>query len=103
MSPGPHFGILFRRPFLQVHSTMSPGPHFGILFRRPPTPFTAIMYRFLAPLLSAQFIRVATAQPTDILSLAFLPARPRFIAYRALRERRGPGRPSWAGRLGPDP
>merc|ERR1719284_2267821 len=78
------FKTFFRNsglPFLHVQSTMSPGPQFGIMFRRPPMPLTASMYRFLAPLLSAQFIGVATEQPTDILSLAFLPARPRFIAY----------------------
>merc|ERR1719356_1977735 len=100
------FSTFFRSsglPFLHVQSTMSPGPQFGILFRRPPMPFTAIMYRFLAPLLSAQFIRVATEQPTDILSLAALPARPRFIASYPPHVRRGPGRPNWARRLGPRP
>jgi len=66
-------------PFLHVARTMSPGAQLGILFKRPPIPLTAIMYKFLAPLLSAQFIRDATHRPRLILSLAFLPARPRFI------------------------
>eukprot|EP00421_Protoceratium_reticulatum_P017062 CAMPEP_0168390494 /NCGR_PEP_ID=MMETSP0228-20121227/17503_1 /TAXON_ID=133427 /ORGANISM="Protoceratium reticulatum, Strain CCCM 535 (=CCMP 1889)" /LENGTH=40 /DNA_ID= /DNA_START= /DNA_END= /DNA_ORIENTATION= len=39
---------------------MSPGAQFGILFKRPPIPRTAMMYRFFAPLLSAQFMREAT-------------------------------------------
>eukprot|EP00443_Scrippsiella_acuminata_P067030 CAMPEP_0115478104 /NCGR_PEP_ID=MMETSP0271-20121206/56026_1 /TAXON_ID=71861 /ORGANISM="Scrippsiella trochoidea, Strain CCMP3099" /LENGTH=76 /DNA_ID=CAMNT_0002905629 /DNA_START=165 /DNA_END=395 /DNA_ORIENTATION=+ len=60
---------------------MSPGPHCGILFSRPPIPLTAMMYKFFAPLLSAQFIRVATPQPRDIFSLPpERPPRPRFIS-----------------------
>merc|ERR1740121_664730 len=66
-------------PFLHVHRTMSPGPQFGILFNRPPIPRTAMMKRFLAPLLSAQFINVKTLQPRDILSFATRPAFPRFM------------------------
>merc|ERR1719330_1091619 len=43
-------------------------------------PTTAMMYRFLAPLLSAQFINVATLRPRDMRSLPPLfPPRPRFI------------------------
>ena len=62
-------------------STMSPGPQFGIMFRRPPMPRTAMMYRFLAPLLSAQFMSVATQQPRVIFSLPpARPTRPRFMA-----------------------
>merc|ERR1719382_454752 len=66
-------------PFLHVHNTMSPGPQFGILFKRPPIPRTAIMNKFLAPELSAQFIKVNTLQPSDILSFATRPAFPRFM------------------------
>merc|ERR1719145_369741 len=44
-------------------------------------PTTAMMYRFLAPLLSAQFISVATLRPRDMRSLPpLLPPRPRFIS-----------------------
>merc|ERR1719362_2607913 len=43
-------------------------------------PTTAMMYRFLAPLLSAQFISVDTLRPRDMRSLPpLLPPRPRFI------------------------
>merc|ERR1719422_2757305 len=43
-------------------------------------PTTAMMYKFLAPLLSAQFISVATLRPRDMRSLPpLLPPRPRFI------------------------
>merc|ERR1719213_1568237 len=42
-------------------------------------PTTAMMYRFLAPLLSAQFISVATLKPRDMRSLDILLARPFFI------------------------
>merc|ERR1740129_810155 len=44
-------------------------------------PTTAMMYRFLEPLLSAQFISVATLRPRDMRSLPPpLPPRPRFIS-----------------------
>merc|ERR1719215_289925 len=66
-------------PFLQVHKTISPGAQFGSLFRRPPMPRTAMMYKFFAPELSAQFIVVATLHSKDIFSLVALPAFPRFI------------------------
>lgn len=38
-------------PFLTVATNISPAPAAGILFRRPLMPFTAITYRFLAPIL----------------------------------------------------
>merc|ERR1719424_756699 len=72
-------------PFLQVARNMSPGAAQGILFKRPPMPHTAMMYRFLAPLLSAQFIRDATHIPVEIFSLAACPARPRFIFGRVIK------------------
>merc|ERR1719464_2056124 len=54
-------------------------------------PTTAMMYRFLAPLLSAQFINVATLRPRDMRSLPpDLPPRPRFIFGSLQRE-------PWAG------
>merc|ERR1719218_585807 len=42
-------------------------------------PRTAMMYKFLAPLLSAQFMREATQRPVEIFNLDARPARPRFI------------------------
>merc|ERR1719162_1871356 len=66
-------------PFFTVARTMSPGAQHGILFKRPPIPRTAMTYRFLAPLLSAQFMSDATHIPVEILSLHPLDARPRFI------------------------
>merc|ERR1719464_2615827 len=51
-------------------------------------PTTAMMYRFLAPLLSAQFINVATLRPRDMRSLPpLLPPRPRFILLRGVGDR----------------
>merc|ERR1719498_800776 len=66
-------------PFFTLQRTKSPGEQFGSLFKRPPMPMTAIMYRFFAPLLSAQFIREATCRPVEIFNFAARPARPRFI------------------------
>lgn len=43
-------------PFLTVAMTMSPTPPAGNRFRRAPIPLTAMMYRFRAPELSAQFM-----------------------------------------------
>merc|ERR1719329_342929 len=72
-------------PFLQVHRTISPGEALGMMFKRPPIPQTARTYKFLAPLLSAQFINEATLKPIDIFSLVTLPApRPRFMAKTRL-------------------
>merc|ERR1719235_1177459 len=51
-------------------------------------PFTASMYRFLAPLLSAQFMTAATFRPRDMRSLPPpLPPRPRFIVAGPREER----------------
>ena len=53
-------------PFLTVAKTMSPDPAAGSRLRRPLIPFTAIIYRFLAPVLSAQFITAPTGRPKEI-------------------------------------
>merc|ERR1719497_143502 len=46
------------------------------------------MYKFLAPLLSAQFSTDATPQPKDILSLPPLrPPRPRFMVLESVLTR----------------
>merc|ERR1719515_697549 len=42
---------------------MSPEHALGRRFRREPQPFAAMMYRFLAPVLSAQLIVAATGRP----------------------------------------
>jgi len=44
---------------------MSPDPALGSLLRRPPTLQTAMMWRFLAPLLSQQLITAATGRPAE--------------------------------------
>lgn len=51
-------------PFLTVARTMSPDAAAGNLFNRPLMPLTAIMYKFLAPVLSAQLITAPTGRPT---------------------------------------
>merc|ERR1719510_763278 len=61
-------------PFLTVATTMSPLPAAGRRFRRPRIPPTAMMYRFLAPVLSAQLITAPTGRPSEIRNLA--PADP---------------------------
>ena len=50
-------------PFFTVARTMSPGPALGSRLRRAPKPTTAMMYRFLAPVLSAQFITDRVCRP----------------------------------------
>merc|ERR1719361_947428 len=61
-------------PFLTVASTMSPLAAAGSLLRRPRMPPTAMMYRFLAPVLSAQLITAPTGRPSEMRNLA--PADP---------------------------
>merc|ERR550539_6021 len=61
-------------PFLTVATIMSPAPAAGILFRRPLIPCTAITYRFLAPVLSAQFMTAPTGKAREIRN--FPPAEP---------------------------
>jgi hypothetical protein len=50
-------------PFFIVAITMSPTQAKGSLLRRHLIPFTKMMYRFLAPVLSAQFMVAATIDP----------------------------------------
>lgn len=61
-------------PFLTVAITISPTHAEGNRLRRPLIPFTEMMYRFLAPVLSAQLTVAATGRPNDIRNL--LPAEP---------------------------
>lgn len=56
-------------PFFTVARNMSPVAADGILFNLAPKPCTAIRYRFLAPVLSAQFMVAATGKPREILNL----------------------------------
>lgn len=71
-------GMTFLRrsgfPFLTVAITMSPTQADGNLLSLPLIPLTEIMYRFFAPVLSAQFTVAATGRPSDILNL--FPAEP---------------------------
>jgi hypothetical protein len=48
---------------------MSPTPADGNLFNLPLIHLTAMMYKFLAPELSAQFMTAATGKPRVILNL----------------------------------
>ena len=64
-------------PFFTVARTISPGPAFGKRLSRDPHPLTAIIYKFFAPVLSAQFMTAATGRPQvkrNLLPLAALPA-----------------------------
>ena len=56
-------------PFLTVQMIISPTQADGILFKRAPKPLTAMTYKFLAPVLSAQLIVAATGKPSEILNL----------------------------------
>eukprot|EP00249_Psilotum_nudum_P034363 c53325_g1_i1 orf=71-685(-) len=76
-------GITFFRrsgfPFFTVAMTMSPTHAAGSLLSLPFTPFTEITYKFLAPVLSAQFTTAPTGRPSDIRNLfPDDPPRPRF-------------------------
>lgn len=71
-------GITFFRrsglPFFTVAITMSPTQAEGSLLSLPLMPFTEMMYKFLAPVLSAQLTVAATGRPSDIRNL--FPAEP---------------------------
>eukprot|EP00835_Amoeboradix_gromovi_P006974 NODE_970_length_2685_cov_0.314772.p2 type:complete len:147 gc:universal NODE_970_length_2685_cov_0.314772:1257-817(-) len=56
-------------PFLTVARTTSPGAAAGNLFNLAPNLWTAMMYKFFAPELSAQFMTAATGKPKLILYL----------------------------------
>lgn len=56
-------------PFLTVATNISPTPAAGKRFKRPRIPCTAITYRFLAPVLSAQLITAPTGKPNDMRNL----------------------------------
>lgn len=53
-------------PFFTVAMTMSPQAPAGRRFSLLPHPHTEMTYRFLAPVLSAQFITAPTGRPRDI-------------------------------------
>merc|ERR1719216_785261 len=71
-------GITFLRssglPFLTVAKTISPLAAAGSRFNRPRIPPTAMIYKFFAPVLSAQFITAPTGRPSEMRNLA--PADP---------------------------
>jgi len=71
-------GITFLRssgfPFFTVAKTISPLAAAGSRFNRPRIPPTAIIYRFLAPVLSAQLITAPTGRPREMRN--FAPAEP---------------------------
>lgn len=48
---------------------ISPTQAAGSLLSLAPKPFTAIMHKFLAPVLSAQLITAPTGKPSEILNL----------------------------------
>ena len=67
-------------PFFTVAITIEPVDAPGRRLRREPQRLTAITYRFLAPVLSAQFITAPTGHAMDILYLVPEAAPP--PAYR---------------------
>ena len=74
ITAGITFFLSFCTPFFTEHRTTSPMDPDGNLLRWPLTPLADIMYRFLAPELSAQLSVAATGSPRVILSLT--PTRP---------------------------
>lgn len=74
MTAGMTFFLRSGFPFLTVAITMSPTHADGSLLSLPFIPFTDMIYRFFAPVLSAQFTVAATGSPSDILNL--FPADP---------------------------
>lgn len=71
-------GMTFLRssgfPFFTVASTMSPTPADGRRFSTPLMPFTEMMYRFFAPVLSAQLMTAPTGRERVVRNL--LPEAP---------------------------
>merc|ERR1712020_742612 len=61
-------------PFLTVAKTMSPLAAAGRRLRRPLIPLTAMIYKFLAPVLSAQLMTAPTGRPKAMRN--FAPAEP---------------------------
>ena len=51
-------------------------------------PLTLMMYRFLAPVLSAQFMTAPTGKPRDILNLLPAAPEPRFVTGGEERRQR---------------
>ena len=66
-------------PFLTEARNRSPTEPAGYLLRRAPVMVQAIMYKFLAPVLSAQFMTEATGSEFVIFSL--MPLRPPLAKY----------------------
>ncbi len=72
-------------PFLTVARTMSPTPADGRRFRRPLIFVTEMMYRFFAPVLSAQLMTAPTGRPSDTRNLEpEAPPLPRFDIFTEL-------------------
>uniref|UniRef100_A0A915BY86 Uncharacterized protein n=1 Tax=Parascaris univalens TaxID=6257 RepID=A0A915BY86_PARUN len=66
-------------PFLTEATNISPTPALGNRFNRPLIPYTAITNKFLAPVLSAQFITAPTGNPSETRNFApDAPPRPLF-------------------------
>ena len=57
-------------PFFTVATIMSPAPAAGNRLSRPLMPETAITYKFLPPVLSAQLMTAPTGRPREIRNLA---------------------------------
>ncbi|KAL3648897.1 hypothetical protein CASFOL_005300 [Castilleja foliolosa] len=86
MTAGMTFFLKSGLPFFTVAITISPTHAEGSLFSLPLIPFTEIMYRFFAPVLSAQFTVAATGSPSDIRNLFPAdPPRPRFDIFEKWR------------------
>merc|ERR1719439_209948 len=74
-------------PFLTVASTMSPTQAAGSLFNLPRIPPTAMMNKFLAPVLSAQFMIAPTGRAREIRNFApTAPPRPLLDIVSSLKE-----------------
>ena len=85
MTAGKTFFLRSGFPFFTVAITMSPTQAEGRRFKRPLIPFTEMMQRFFAPVLSAQFTVAATGRPSDMRNLfPAEPPRPRFDIFLSL-------------------
>mmetsp|Transcript_28524 Transcript_28524/g.55664 ORF Transcript_28524/g.55664 Transcript_28524/m.55664 type:complete len:100 (+) Transcript_28524:684-983(+) len=72
-------------PFLTVANTISPMLEAGNLLSLPFIRVTAIIYKFLAPVLSAQFITAPTGKPKEVRNLfPTLAPLPLFPIYKIL-------------------
>ena len=80
-------------PFFTMAIPMSPTPAAGSLFSYPLIPFTEMIHRFLALVLSAQLIMAPTGRPREIQNFAL--GNSPHPHFNILNARKGPKASQW--------